>query len=96
MDELPLEEVTKETMLKWRTAIKDAFCITSKVEFALKHLKKSIAGQYFGMKPYKEAEKMDDEISKAEARLNGLKECKKFRDVAKDFDGKPLSEGLWG
>ncbi|GLU18441.1 hypothetical protein SLE2022_347450 [Rubroshorea leprosula] len=96
MDELPLEEVTEETMLKWRTAIKDALCIKFKVEFAMEHLKKSIAGQYFSVKPYKEAEKMDDEISKAEATLNGLKECKKFRDIAKEFDGKPLSEGLWG
>ncbi|GLT40499.1 hypothetical protein SLA2020_146310 [Shorea laevis] len=96
MDERPLEEVTEETMLKWRTAIKDALCIKFKVEFAMGHLKKNIAGRYFGMKTYKEAEKIDDEISKAEARLKGLKECKKFRNVAKEFDGKPLSEGPWG
>ncbi|GKV05331.1 hypothetical protein SLEP1_g17355 [Rubroshorea leprosula] len=96
MDELPVEKVTEETVLKWGVAIKNALCINFKVEFAMRHLKQTIAHRYIGMKVCEEAEKMDADIAKVEAYLSCLKECKTVKDFAKGFGDKPFSEGLWG
>ncbi|GLT30016.1 hypothetical protein SLA2020_048410 [Shorea laevis] len=96
MDELPLDKVTEKTMMKWRDAIKDALRIQFKVEFAMEHLKNTIAPRYFGMKANEEDEKIDVAISKVKPYLNDLEECKKFIDIAKEYSDRPLSEGLWG
>ncbi|TYH86666.1 hypothetical protein ES332_D01G060700v1 [Gossypium tomentosum] len=47
MNDLRLEEITEDRILKWRDAIKDALRISFKVDFAMEHLKK-IACAYIG------------------------------------------------
>lgn len=95
MEDLQLSEVTEEKMLKWRDAIKDALRINFKVDFAMEHLKR-IARAYFGRIGSQVIQSIDEKLNalykeRAETYDN-FKDC--MAD-AEEFNGKPLSSGLF-
>ncbi|OMO84386.1 Phospholipase-like protein [Corchorus capsularis] len=63
MDDLPLHQVTEETVFKWRDAIKDAMRVGCDVEFAWKHLE-TIAYAYFGLKARNDRKGLEQSIAK--------------------------------
>ncbi|XP_021288798.1 uncharacterized protein LOC110419980 isoform X2 [Herrania umbratica] len=102
MEDLQLEQVTENKMIKWRDTIKDALRINFSVGFAMEHLKK-IARAYFGLPGSTLLYNMDARISKLEAEVN---HWKKERDkiyegsklciaAAEEFTGVPVSTGLF-
>ncbi|XVF18704.1 hypothetical protein REPUB_Repub11eG0045500 [Reevesia pubescens] len=103
MDDHQLEEVTKETILKWSDAIKDALRIKFNVEFAMNHLKDNIVPAYIGRIEWQEVNNMDIRISKLEAELNASREERDkrhkqsmvYNDAIKKFNGKSISTGLF-
>ncbi|XVF18706.1 hypothetical protein REPUB_Repub11eG0045700 [Reevesia pubescens] len=98
MDDLQLEQVTEDRILKWSDAIKDALRINFKVDFAMDHLKK-IAHAYIGLIESQELEGMSERISKLEADLNTRREAlakrkeqsMKYINAAEEFNHKSLS-----
>ncbi|XVF18705.1 hypothetical protein REPUB_Repub11eG0045600 [Reevesia pubescens] len=103
MDDHQLEEVTKETILKWSDAIKDALRIKFNVEFAMNHLKDNIVPAYIGRIECQEVNNMDIKISKLEAELNASREERDkrhkqsmvYNDSIKKFNDKSMSTGLF-
>ncbi|OMO59985.1 hypothetical protein CCACVL1_24487 [Corchorus capsularis] len=102
MDDLRLEEITENKMLKWRDVIKDALRLKFNVQFAMEHLKK-IACAYFGSPGRIVLQDIDAKISKLEAEVNDWKkerakiyeESKLSVDAAEKFTGVPVSQGLF-
>ncbi|XP_022717222.1 uncharacterized protein LOC111275885 [Durio zibethinus] len=102
MENLQLEEVTEDKMLKWRDVIKDALRLNFNVRFAMEHLKK-IACAYFGLQECPLLQGLDEKISNLEAEVNDWKkkrdniyqESKMCIDAAKKFRGVPVSTGLF-
>ncbi|KAK8368665.1 hypothetical protein V6Z12_A01G057400 [Gossypium hirsutum] len=100
MNDLRLEEITEDRILKWRDAIKDALRISFKVDFAMEHLKK-IAYAYIGQIERQKLKDLAMRISRLEDDLNfrkqelakAYKQSKVYIDVADNFNGKLVS---WG
>ncbi|XVF18701.1 hypothetical protein REPUB_Repub11eG0045400 [Reevesia pubescens] len=102
MDDLQLEQVTENKILKWRDAIKDALRIGFLVDFAMEHLKK-IACAYVGLVLQRKLECMAVSISKLEADLKNKREehakvreqAKLYKDSLEEFSSKSVSSGLF-
>ncbi|TYG82133.1 hypothetical protein ES288_D01G063200v1 [Gossypium darwinii] len=73
MNDLRLEEITEDRILKWRDAIKDALRISFKVDFAMEHLKK-IACAYIGQIERQKLKDLAMRISRLEDDLNFRKQ----------------------
>ncbi|MBA0759111.1 hypothetical protein Gotri_022034 [Gossypium trilobum] len=102
MNDLRLEEITEDRILKWRDAIKDALRISFKVDFAMEHLKK-IACAYIGQIERQKLKDLAMRISRLEDDLNfrkqelakAYKQSKVYIDVADNFNGKLVSWGMF-
>ncbi|KAL1184625.1 hypothetical protein V6Z11_A01G058100 [Gossypium hirsutum] len=102
MNDLRLEEITEDRILKWRDAIKDALRISFKVDFAMEHLKK-IAYAYIGQIERQKLKDLAMRISRLEDDLNfrkqelakAYKQSKVYIDVADNFNGKLVSWGMF-
>ncbi|XP_022749321.1 uncharacterized protein LOC111298868 [Durio zibethinus] len=95
MEDLKLQQVTEEKLLKWRDAIKDALRINFKVDFAMHHLKR-IARAYFGFIGSQELQSMDDKLDALKKeRVETYQDFKDYIAYAKDFYGKSVSTGLF-
>ncbi|MBA0792021.1 hypothetical protein Gohar_016552 [Gossypium harknessii] len=102
MNDLRLEEITEDRILKWRDAIKDALRISFKVDFAMEHLKK-IACAYIGQIERQKLKDLAMRISRLEDDLNfrkqelakAYKQSKVYIDVADKFNGKLVSWGMF-
>ncbi|XVF88040.1 hypothetical protein PTKIN_Ptkin19aG0017300 [Pterospermum kingtungense] len=95
MEDLQLSEVTEEKMLKWRDAIKDALCKNFKVDFAMEHLKR-IARAYFGRIGSQLIQTIDEKVNALyEERAETYDDFKDCLADAEDFNGKPVSSGLF-
>ncbi|KAH1120827.1 hypothetical protein J1N35_003987 [Gossypium stocksii] len=98
MNDLRLEEITEDRILKWRDAIKDALRISFKVDFAMEHLKK-IACAYISQIERQKLKDLAMRISRLEDDLNfrkqelakADKQSKVYIDVADNFNGKLVS-----
>ncbi|XP_039022903.1 uncharacterized protein LOC120155415 [Hibiscus syriacus] len=101
MNDLRIEEVTEDRILKWRDTIKDALRISFEVEFALKHLKK-IARAYIGLTERLKVKDLIMKISMLEDDLSSkkhelakiYKQSKVYIDVADDFNGNFVGSGM--
>ncbi|OMO67600.1 DNA primase large subunit [Corchorus olitorius] len=95
MEEVELDQVTEENMLKWRDAIKDALRINFKVEFAIDHLKK-IARAYFGRKGSQTLHDIDEKLDALyKERAETYEVFKDCLADAKAFHGKCVGTGLF-
>ena len=93
MDQLQLEQLDLDKMILWRDAINSGLSIGFKASFAIEHLKK-IAHAYFGSK---ELESMKERMSKLKTDLHiaEMQSSEMCSNGPHDFQGKPVSTGLW-